>query len=187
MMTCRNEQGDDILFRDWEELPEGDNTADAEWDRLVQQMLQNTLHDEEVSEQDPLFSPSCLLRNEQGVKVPLYSVRIGDKIQTAEGQSTRVLGIYRGLVLGKPTGNSWSTDGVWWKKDDGNWHHRSATIAESQEQCVGLHLITEAGTFWVETSPTVSGIVRDFTEVGYLCLPLTKPFLLSRLNEKPNA
>jgi hypothetical protein len=79
--------------------------------------------------------------------------------------------------------DAWHTDGVWWK--DTNWIHRPV---DREEVCLtqGVHLITESGTFWVQTKDH-SGIVRDFTEVGHTHLPETMDFLLRRLNEKPKA
>ena len=187
-MLCRNDQGNEILFRDWEEIPEGDTITDAEWDKLVQVLLQTNTSDEPASQQDPLFSSHTVVETHDRGKQPLYTLRIGDTIRSENGW-TRILGIYRGLALTDTSAGQWHTDGVWWKQDDGSWHHRAETLSpKPRKQSLGLHLITETGSFWVEgETPTDTGLVRDFTEVGHLHLSKATPFLLSRLNEKPQA
>lgn len=187
-MQCRNEQGKDSLFRDWEEIPQGDHITDAEWDRLVQILLQTKPKEEQTSNQDPLFSSKMRVRTQDRGMQPLFTLRIGDVIQSEKGW-TRILGIYRGLAFAKDPKGYWYTDGVWWKQEKGEWHHRSEEVSpKPMQQTLGLHLITEEGTFWIEgEGSTDSGFVRDFTEVGHLELSKATPFLLSRLNEKPQA
>jgi hypothetical protein len=181
MTVVSKETGATVLFRDWEEIQENDSTTDAEWDTLVQQLLNNPVLDTMTSEEHPCFSPTCLVRK-GGKEVPIATIRIGDTVQDSETSQTRVLGVYSGLSqINKailPT--KWFTDGVWWKTD--KWEHR-VVPRTSLQMTQGVHLITESGTFWVRTEE-VSGIVRDFTEVGYRHLPETMDFLLKRLNEK---
>jgi hypothetical protein len=182
MMTCRSPVGEETLFRDWEEIPEGDTTTDAEWDVLVQKMLANDTITQEPSEQDPLLSMDLCVELESGFKTPLSSVRIGDKILSGLGGYTRVLGIYRGMgYTSKET--DWFTDGVWWLQGTSSWVHSSNGELQKGIQSIGLHLITESGTFEVYGTST-SGCVRDFTEVGYKNLAKAMDFLLDRLNEK---
>ena len=182
MMTCRNSVGKEILFRDWEEIPEDDTITDAEWDILVQKMLANDTLTEESSAQDPLLSTDFQIQLENGSQIPLSSVRIGDTISTGQGGFTRVLGVYRGL--GYTTKQSqWFSDGVWWLQGTSQWVHSSQGEIQKGSQTIGMHLITESGTFQVESSST-SGCVRDFTEVGYKNLAKAMDFLLHRLNEK---
>ncbi len=183
-MTVKSE-GSEILFRDWEEISEGDETTDAEWDNLVQTMISQEVIPQETSDQDPMFSPHALVFTESGL-TPLYTIKIGDTvaIDTDHKQFSRILGIYRGITHHPPRkqDSKWATDGVWWKEGE-NWVHRDHSPISSMVKTIGLHLITEHGCFWVETDEH-SGIVRDFTEVGHLYLPKTMNFLLQRLNEK---
>jgi hypothetical protein len=171
-----------VLFRDWEEI--GDNVTDTEWDILVQELLSNSQVDMLPSEQDPCFSARCQVEK-NGTQVSIGTIRIGDMIRDAEGKITKVLGVYTGFtyVPHKELGTAWYTDGVWWKED--NWVHYPVS-REELKLIQGIHLITESGTFWIQTNQH-SGIVRDFTEVGHTHLPETMNFLLQRLNEKPKA
>jgi hypothetical protein len=182
-MTVHNKvSGSTVLFRDWEEI-EGSIT-DAEWDVLVQELLSNSLVDTRPSEEDPCFSAQCKVQK-NGKLVSIGTLRIGDMITDKDNTVTKVLGVYTGLtsIAGKEVSKAWHTDGVWWK--EGNWIHRPVD-REGLKLVQGIHLITESGTFWIQTNHH-SGIVRDFTEVGHTHLPETMDFLLRRLNEKPKA
>lgn len=173
-----------VLFRDWEEIPENDSVTDADWDRLVQQMLSNSTIDDTPSEEHPCFAASALVKK-QGAYHSLGTIRIGDMIEDTDKTQTKVIGVYTGIVhISKDHKNKkWFTDGVWWK--DGDWKHRSIA-SQNLVLAQGVHLITESGTFWIQTEE-VSGLVRDFTEVGHTQLPETTHFLLNRLNEKTKA
>lgn len=177
------ETGATVLFRDWEEIQENDTITDAEWDRLVQEMLDNSEIEESTSEEHPCFSAKCIVKK-NGKQVPISTIRIGDTIQDINNSQTRVLGVYTGLsfIDRALVDKKWYTDGVWWKTD--KWGHIAVPRTHLQ-LTQGVHLITESGTFWVQAEE-VSGGVRDFTEVGHKQLPETMEFLLRRLNEKPN-
>lgn len=181
-MTCRNVSGQETLFRDWEEIPEGDTVTDAEWDILVQKILANEVVEEKPSEQNPLLSRDFCVELESGFKTPLSSLRIGDKIASGMGEYTRVLGIYRGMGYSTKE-TDWFTDGIWWLQGTSSWVHSQEGEVEKGNQVLGLHLVTESGTFEVYGTST-SGCVRDFTEVGYKNLAKAMDFLLDRLNEK---
>lgn len=184
---AKNSSSNVILFKDWEEIPEGNEKIDAEWDKIVQAIIGNTTIYEETSTTDPLFSPNCFVSKDMRL-VPLYTIQIGDVIGiNIKGDKTRVIGIYRGEVLMNPLSikEKWHTDGVWWKREN-EWLHVRKQEIEAKTKKVpvqGLHLITEAGVFWVH-SGTHSGTVRDFTEVGSENLIAATEFLLKRLNEK---
>lgn len=181
MTTYCKETGATVLFRDWEEIQENDSITDAEWDKLVQELLKNTSFDESISKEHPCFSGKCLVIKD-GNQVPISTIRIGDSIQDLHNKQTRVLGVYTGLTFihRKLLDKKWYTDGVWWKTD--NWGHRKVPRSDLQ-LTQGVHLITESGTFWIQAEE-VSGGVRDFTEVGHTHLPETMEFLLKRLNKE---
>jgi hypothetical protein len=185
---AKNLNGDIILFKDWEEIPEGDERTDSEWDILVQHLLGNTTINTTPSTTDPLFSPATFVIKDMRL-VPLHTIQIGDLIGlNSKGDPTRVMGIYRGNVLMNPfyIKEKWHTDGVWWKHDE-NWLRTpepTPLIKVDKVLVHGLHLITESGTFWVH-SGTHSGTVRDFTEVGSDKLMEATEILLKILSEKP--
>ena len=184
----KNLNGDILLFKDWEEIPEGDERTDSEWDILVQHLLGNTTINTTPSTTDPLFSPATFVIKDMRL-VPLHTIQIGDFIgDNIKGDPTRVMGIYRGEVKMNPLylKDKWHTDGVWWKQDE-NWLRNSEPTPQTKVDKVlvnGLHLITESGTFWVH-SGTHSGTVRDFTEVGSDKLMEATEILLKILSEKP--
>jgi hypothetical protein len=182
---AKGTSGEVVLFKDWEEIPSGDDTLDAKWDILVQELLGNTSIQETPSTTDPLFSADCFVVKEKRL-VPLHSIKIGDMVGTnTKGDLTRVIGIYRGAVkLAAATAREkWHTDGVWWKRDS-NWLHSSLERAPKETTVMGVHLITESGLFWVHAG-THSGIVRDFTEVGSDQIVEATEVILKFLNEKP--
>jgi hypothetical protein len=183
MTAHSKETGATVLFRDWEEILENDSITDAEWDKLVQELLSNSVIDTTASEEHPCFSGKCLVKKD-GCEVPISTIRIGDTIQDINTLETRVLGVYTGLsfIDEHMVNRKWFTDGIWWKTTQ--WEHKPVLRTKLQ-MTQGVHLITESGTFWVRTEE-LSGGVRDFTEVGHKRLPETMDFLLKRLNEKPN-
>jgi len=174
-----------ILFKDWEEIPPGNDSLDKEWDILVQNMLGNTMIQETPSTTDPLFSPDCFVVKESRL-VPISTIQIGDLIGiNIKGDKTRVLGVYTGEVFMDPAlvREKWHTDGVWWKRE-ANWLHTATRNVIEKVVVQGIHLITDSGVFWVHAG-THSGIVRDFTEVGSDQIMEATEIILKSLNEKP--
>jgi hypothetical protein len=180
-----NSISDVILFKDWEEIPAGNDSLDAEWDLLVQHMLGNTIVQTTPSTTDPLFSPNCFVRKDLRL-VPISTIQIGDFIGiNIKGDITRVIGVYTGEVLMDPDviQQRWHTDGVWWKQNE-NWLHTASPNSIQKIRAHGVHLITDSGIFWVHAG-RYSGIVRDFTEVGSDRIMEATVTILSLLNEKP--
>jgi hypothetical protein len=174
-----------VFFKDWEEIPPGNDSLDAEWDLLVQEMLGNTIIQTTPSTTDPLFSPNCFVVKDSRL-VPISTIQIGDLIGiNVKGDKTRVLGVYTGEVAMDPAviREKWHTDGVWWKRD-ANWLHTPSRNSIEKIAARGVHLITDSGVFWVHAG-THSGIVRDFTEVGSDRIMEATVTILNFLNEKP--
>ena len=174
-----------VLFKDWEEIPAGNDALDAEWDLLVQNMLGNTIIQKSPSTTDPLFSPNCFVVKDSRL-VPISTIQIGDLIGiNTKGDKTRVLGVYTGEVFMDSTViyERWHTDGVWWKRNE-NWLHTPTLTVTENVAVQGIHLITDSGVFWVHAG-THSGIVRDFTEVGSDQIVEATEIILKSLNEKP--
>jgi hypothetical protein len=163
------------LFRDWEEIDDDDVEGQQGWDLLIRSMLGMK------APTDPnntfcLMSPATLLRTTRADSlVRLEEIVLGDFVEYAPNQFTRVLGLVEGRIGCAATPSEpWIAACIQWK--GGEWT-RSTTLAPGESMCTGRHLITESGTFL-----TNQGLVRDFTEVGYDRIHETYPFVASRLD-----
>lgn len=158
------------IFRDWEELPANLPTSDTIWDFLVSEILNQTASTQQVPKEVPLVKPSAQVMLKTGEYRTLEEVQIGDFIYSAEG-FTKITGIY----TGEAEFSSDLTDGIWFQHlGETKWNHLSSSDSP-QGVSRGVHLLTESGTFWIQTK-NLSGFVRDFTEVGLANLPLTYTF-----------
>lgn len=174
-IPLRDNHGFVHIFRDWEELPEKEG-VDAFWNYLVSKLIH--AKKTETPKEDPLCGIRCEVTLSTGERLPIGHVRIGDSVYSEKG-FTKVLGVYEGVArFSSPKG---LTDGIWIQK--GGWEHPKE--AKAQEKMRGYHLITQAGTFWVE-SDNYSGCIRDFTEVGLDQLPLTYSFTHALLKKSPS-
>ena len=155
------------MFRDWEELPTNLPRTDTIWDFLVSEILNETANKGPVPSEIPLLNPSCQVMYRTGEMRNLSEVQIGDSVYCSQG-FTKVTGIYKGEADFIDD----FTDGIWFQQiGETKWKHLpSASSSGLQKQ--GLHLTTESGCFWIQTK-SISGFVRDFTEVGVNQLPLT--------------
>lgn len=159
-------------FRDWEELPDKEG-VDGFWNYLVSKLIK--AKKTAIPNEDPLCGVRCEVRLSTGEKIPIAHVRIGDSVYSEKG-FTKVLGVYEGMAsISSPKG---LTDGVWIKEGN-EWGHMNMKASEVQR---GYHLVTQAGTFWIE-SDSYSGCIRDFTEVGLDQLPLTYSFTRALLKK----
>lgn len=153
-----------LRFRDWEELPPVEGTAEA-WEKLMHEMLNKTKMPTnwQIPKDYPMISGYSYVLGEHLEKRQPDEVQIGDHIcaEPFGQEPTKVLGIYRGRMAE----GSVFTDGVWWRSPTGLWIHKKPKLELSSEQ-IGYHFITESGRFWVG-SEEYSGTIRDFTEVGY--------------------
>lgn len=158
-------------FRDWEELPLNLGVSDSLWDWLVSHILNKSAPTwKETPKEDPLLGGKCVVRLQTGERIPVSQIQIGDTIYSREG-FTKVLGIYSGV--GSLQSESGMTDGIWVSSvGTAEWSHPAWVSGREQR---GYHIVTESGTFWVETG-SFSGFVRDFTEVGHTDLFLTYGF-----------
>jgi hypothetical protein len=152
--------GNDI-FRDWEELPSGDESLQREWNSLVAKFLKTDF----VSSTDhyPIFTNESLVFTESGTK-SIEKVVLGEKVRDKIGFTT-VLGIYKG----EETFSGWHSESIWFSSPN-NWHQEKAEGDSSKKQ--GYHLITDSGTFLIGHQDSWN-TVRDFTEVGVRFLPET--------------
>jgi hypothetical protein len=166
-IVLRDRHGTPHIFRDWEELPLHLPGVDSFWNYLVTKILKQKETPKTPTE-DPLCGPRCEVMLSTGEKLPISMVRIGDTVYSKSG-FTKVIGIYEGdAEISSFKGLS---NGVWIQTPE-NWSHPSIPPGKTMR---GFHLITQSGTFWIE-SESHSGFIRDFTEVGIENLPLTYPF-----------
>lgn len=168
------------VFRDWEELPSNLPTADAFWDVLVSQIL-NQKPSNSMPEAHPLLRKSCQVMFKTGEMRSVGEVKIGDCIYSSEGFTT-VTGVYKGREeFGE---GQQMTDGVWLKSiGETQWTHPPSSPKTEQQE--GFHLTTESGCFWIQTNE-FSGYIRDFTEVGAQNLFLTYNYTRSLLKKSFN-
>ena len=167
-IVLRNNFGRPFVFRDWEELPLNLPEADSLWNYLVTKILkQDTVSKTPTA--DPLCGPRCLVLLQTGEKVPISMISIGTVIYSEQG-FTKVLGVYEGQA--EIAGPRCISDGIWVQQKQTAWTHPSQKQGTQQR---GFHLVTQSGTFWIE-SENHSGFIRDFTEVGLENLPLTYSF-----------
>jgi hypothetical protein len=173
-IPLRDSFGSVWMFRDWEELPLDVDGADSFWNYLVQKILKSKSSGP-TPQEDPLCGPRCLITLKTGEKIPISMCRIGDTIYSEEG-FTKILGIYEGEAC--LTGPTSLSDGIWIQNFK-DWVHLTVPKGTTQR---GFHLVTQSGTFWVE-SENHSGFIRDFTEVGLSNLPLTYSFTRALLKK----
>ncbi len=155
------------MFRDWEELPTNLPRTDTIWDFLVSEILNETANKGPTPTEIPLLNPSCQVMYKTGEMRNLSEVQIGDSIYCSQG-FTKVTGIYKG----EADFSDDFTDGIWFQQiGQTEWRHPVCSTSKGVQN-QGLHLTTESGCFWIQTK-SISGFVRDFTEVGVNQLPLT--------------
>jgi hypothetical protein len=173
-----------LWFRDWEELEDGDEEMEAEWNRLVLSIL----NDRPASSFAQEGADVHLLG--RGVRVitangarRIVEIRLGDFVLGENLELTRVTGIVEGR---KGEGEAGTEElSRWWSgclvQQEGVWERVSTTPAV-QEGAQGRHLLTESGTF-VVIAPDTGKLtpVRDYTEVGIQRLPYTYPFVEERI------
>ncbi len=153
-----------VEFADWEEI--GDE-GQSEWNRFVFETLNPGCRwdpSSAIVEGESVFHPSVKVQCPEGSR-RISTIHPGMMVLDANGNPTRVVG----RVSMDPTcaGTAWSlVDGIW-----------QQVYTETSEHTLGfMSLITEAGTFQIET-----GAVRDFTDVGMNNLPKSYGLVLNQL------
>jgi len=157
----------EILLRDWEELPDGN---DVVWEELVYSIL----NEKRGTKSSPLRSRpgrgaanrDAMVWEESRGPVYIHEVRIGDRIKDMSGY-TDVLGVYSDIE---------NDHGALWISANGIWNH-IITEGCSPE---GYHLITSSGNFRIFIGEE-EYCVRDFTEVGSKRIEKTYELTLSLL------
>ncbi len=163
-----SETGRTLLVGDWEEVdtPEGRRA----WIETVDMTL-NRASFSQVPQPTavPLVSPETTVWNEDGVPVPIHTIRIGDKVRSRHQLPTVVKGIYKGVipVLTAPERPEWCSDGVWKWISDKFWTCGKgiSSSLHGTTMLEGVFLVTEDEMFLIQCG-SHPVLVRDFTEVG---------------------
>jgi hypothetical protein len=151
----------DHLFRDWEEMPENRPDLQAEWGKMIADLL-DTPH-KDYADAYCILSSSWIVYEKRRGEIRLNQVRIGDELRDNNNTYTKVLGIYSGREAVLTATPYWYSESVWWLRD-GEWTQRHSTIGKEIQE--GLQLITDSGTFLISNGKKIEQ-VRDFTEVGW--------------------
>jgi len=186
-----------IIFRDWEELPDDDIVGQYEWLFTILKLLNSGLHYykwkdglNNISNEIPVVSKNTKIKTTTGY-VEISSLSLRNTIVDSKGNEQSVLGIIEGVVDNTVdntvndntpnTASTWNTElfelnnGVWIKGE-------STVLPNTGELLKGMNLITETGEFviWCEYSKTEK-VVRDFTDIGYKEIYKTYPLVSTRL------
>lgn len=171
---------------DWEEVdtPEGRRAWIEMVDLLLNQVSFGTVPQPTAV---PLVSPETKVWNENGEQVPIYSIRIGDKVLSRHQLPTIVKAVYKGVipVLTEPERPEWCSDGVWKWISDKFWSCGKGIEASKYGTTMleGVFLVTEDEMFLIELAGK-QVLVRDFTEVGASRIHETYEMLDLCINKK---
>jgi len=156
-----------VYVSDWEEV--SSLQGQKAWIDWVHLLLNGTsISVSKYPTSTPLLSPSIQVILETNKKVPINTIKIGDRI-LSKNRYTTVKAIYKGIISVNQTPKTpeWISDGVWLCRYN-FWATSYNGIQSSPEghiQLTGFHLITEDETFIIERDKN-DILIRDFTEVG---------------------
>lgn len=168
-----------LRFRDWEEIPPGDEDIQKAWNELIAEMLGS---DSANTSDDYAMLSGAWKVETPAELIALRDVQIGMKVKDIDGNWTKVLGIYTGEEeIVSDQGPFWSSKTIWWRKSN-SWMQ---SPDESQVEMLahkrkGFHLITDSGSFCIWSEECKFG-VRDFTEVGQSRIAETYEWMKKRL------
>jgi len=163
---------------DWEEI--STDSARKEWIDWVSKTLNKDILPIKYPSTVPLVSPVLEVITPHKT-VNIDTVKIGDIILSQNGY-TKVLGFYTGIFPGQSKNPDWISDGVW-KFSHDLWRPFSNGVKESTGRLYGIQLITEDGTFYVQTND-IPHLIRDFTEVGRDKISQSYSWLDEAINKK---
>jgi hypothetical protein len=179
-IPIKTQEGQPILFRDWEELEDDDEEAHKIWDSIVLETLNGHKYTSPIHSSDniPVVSNNTLIKTKYGYKT-LFSIRLKDKIIDCNGNIQTVLGIINTHIIGKEE-SFWKTDLY---EFDTIWKKSASTVKEGTNVLQGRTLITTTGSYIIYDENTKKDIlVRDFTDIGYDRIHETYPFVSQRLS-----
>jgi hypothetical protein len=157
-----------ILFSDWEELTEDDETVQLKWNRHVFETLNPGAEWDANSAEvrsEAVIQASIKVRTPSRGDLEISNIRPGMEVLDAVGQPTRVVGVVRtAWNQVKSTTAGGSISGAAWIRDDTNgiWKQMPTNSGPPSSKMPWYSLFTEAGTYMLK-----SGVgIRDFSDVG---------------------
>ena len=192
-----------VWFRDWEEMDEDDEEGEMLWNQLVLGILNGTpISPYSVDTIDEhLLGPDVQVITPGG-KRRLADIQYGEEIVSDDFTICKVNGIVEGILgiadadaeadAEAGAGATAEAVGNWWsgclvrRSPTSIWERlRNTHVVSHDMQKKGRHLMTTTGSFLIVAPDTQKLIaVRDYTEVGSR-LPLTYPFIESRIQNSP--
>ena len=186
-------KNDFVLYcRDWEEIPNDNIEFYKEWEKIIYKKLNNS--SESISYIQHILS---LIGNNNVVKTKdgythITDIEIGSFILDNNGKEQEVLGIIEGQIS-----NSKDDGGLWIAGCyvyDKKWNKEN-NLGYGTDIVYGRNLITETGEFIIysggkfgDKTSSVDSLfekrIRDFTEIGYMCIDETYSFIESILRIK---
>jgi hypothetical protein len=168
------ETGNILRFRDWEELENTDIRGQYEWNfRVMHELNKNVplAHWGEIGGANyyPAVSPNLHVATPNG-NVPIESIRIGDTVFSDIAKNvptlTTVIGVCHVNTMADTANPFWATNTIVKDYECGVWKRE---MPDANELCskMGIHLITESGTFVAYRCDNSMVTYRDYTEVGY--------------------
>ena len=167
--------GSIITFRDWEELADKDAYGHYEWNYRVLQALNSSKSYKQWADSInssiyyPAVAPSTYIETPLGNR-RICDIHIGDLVYDQNHIPTDVIGIIHSTTRVSKQAllkGTWATNMIY--KVAGVWKRMVSNTCESSVSTMGMHLITEEGSFITvdNSASNISTIYRDFTEVGY--------------------
>ena len=186
--------GDQILFRDWEEMDTDDEEAHQGWKALVSSILGGVDESERNADTFCLMDPAnIVLTANRGIQI-VDNIRLGDEIiVNGMANTTKVIGVVEGFVDGDMECGWMSSciaslpaEPYAWKRITTNGVPLFVKPVNVSGRIRGKHLITGSGIFRVIT-PTGHLIVRDMTETGSNRIHETYDFVAASLRKNKSS
>lgn len=185
---------DVILFRDWEEIGNEDETGQYQWNEMVSTMLNETHYegdwrgacktdwkkDVKAECEVALMAKDILVKTMRGF-VPIRSIRLlQEDVVDRNGKPQKVRGLVYGTVENATDNRKWISE--CYEFENAQWRKKPSSVLHGSSIIEGMSLITESGEFviWDETQQK-ERFIRDFTEVGYDTIHETYAFVEARL------
>lgn len=153
-----------IIFADWEEFDEDSETYE-EWHAIVQNTLEIPVHMQRSARGSAHIAADAYVYNNNS-KISISHIKLGDVIDDCDAKGDNREAIVIGIYETDEVSESLLSDGVW-RREVGTWcqaFSRGSGSANKGKYCKRYHLITNTGTFYVNTGAT--HLIRDFTEIG---------------------